>query len=448
MDFVANREEQLSEMLSEIGVDHFSDLIKDAIPSSLQCSAPVEDDGLSEFEGLQKMERLSQKNSTANLESYLGGGAYEHHVPALVGAVCSKSEFLTSYTPYQAEASQGTLQVTFEFQSAVCALTGMDVANAGVYDAASACAEAALMAVRSFRSKRKKVLVAASIHPNYYSVTHQYLLNKDLELVYIPFFNGQLDLDSLEESLDEETAAVLVQSPNFFGSLEDVASIVEKAKSVGALTILCSNPLSYGLFRTAGEFGVDIAVGDMQPFGLPLQFGGPYVGYMACTEKLVRQLPGRLVGKTIDTEEREGYVLTLQAREQHIRRDKATSNICTSQSLAALATLVGLFWYGKEGVKELALTNYQRAAYLKDLLLALPAVEQYGISSIFNEFTVRLNRPVSEILPLFREKGIEAGIPAARFFPGMTHELIIAVTETKSQEQLERYIMVAKEVLA
>lgn len=447
MDFISNQAPQIKEMLAAIGVPNIEALFE-AIPSHLrQFSRPDKDDGLSEFEGMRLIESLSAKNTFPHYENYLGAGAYEHHVPAIVEAICSKSEFLTAYTPYQAEASQGMLQIIFEFQSAICALTGLDVANASLYDGASACAEGVMMALRT-QSGRSKVLIAETLHPHYRGVVDQYLVSHGTERVTIPFLpNGQLDMDRFEELLDDNTAAVLIQYPNFLGMMDDIASVAAKAKAKRALTVVCANPLVYGLFASAGELGADIAVGDCQPFGLPLQFGGPYVGYIACRQSIVRQMPGRIVGETLDTQGRRGFVLTMQAREQHIRREKATSNICTNQALAALAALIAILWYGKRGVQSLALTNYQRAAYLKHALEAIPNLKGLGKATTFNEFAIRFPLPIDQVIRHFHSRGIDPGIDLGRFFPSLENYLLIAVTECKNKSQLDRYVAVAKELL-
>lgn len=446
MDFASNQDPQINEMLASIGVKNIEELFS-GIPDFLKIPKPSVDDGLSEYEGMLHMEQLAGRNTFPGYENYLGAGAYEHHVPALVGAICSKSEFLTSYTPYQAEASQGMLQIIFEFQSAICALTGMDVANASVYDGASACAEAVLMALRHHKT-RTKIVIAHSLHPHYLAVVKQYLGSHLSQIELVPFLeDGSLDRQELKKQIDGNTAAVLIQYPNFFGVVEDVRQVVASAKQVEALTIVCANPLVYGLFESAADLGADIAVGDCQPLGLPLHFGGPYVGYMACRQELVRQMPGRIVGETVDTQGRRGFVLTLQAREQHIRREKATSNICTNQALAALATLIGMMWYGKEGLKELALTNYQRAAYLKDKLDKIPGIKLMSKQTTFNEFVVKLNRPISEVQDHFRKQEIEPGLDLERYFPSLKGYMLIAVTETKNKDQLDRYLEVVKAVL-
>ena len=446
MDFISNQKPQIEEMLKAIGVPTVEALFE-AIPQTLRkFSRPSSDDGLAESEGMRLMEALAAKNTFPSFDSYLGAGAYEHHVPAIIGPICSKSEFLTSYTPYQAEASQGMLQVIFEFQSAICALTGLGVANASLYDGASACAEAVLMALRTLPD-RNKIVIGGSLHPHYRGVVDQYLVSHGTERVTIPFLpSGQLDINQLDTLIDDQTAAVLVQYPSFFGVVDEIAAVVAKAKAKGTLVIVCANPLAYGLFASAGELGADIAVGDCQPFGLPLQFGGPYVGYIACQPTLSRQMPGRIVGETVDTQGRRGFVLTMQAREQHIRREKATSNICTNQALAALACLIGILWYGKQGVKALALTNFQRAAYLESALESLPHVKPLGKAPVFNEFAVRFTMPIGKVLSHFRTRGIEPGLDLGRYFPSLKDCLLVAVTEMKSKDQLDKYIKVAKEI--
>lgn len=445
MDFISNQDPQNSAMMAVLQIKDLEELFT-AIPKQLRIPRPKKDDGISEFEGMRFMESLAQKNTFPGFDNYLGAGSYEHHVPVLVNAVCSKSEFLTSYTPYQPEASQGMLQIIFEFQSAICALTGMDVSNASLYDGASACAEGVSMALRCQKG-RSKVLVAGSLHPSYRGVVEQYLCSSDIQLVTIPYLaDGSINEAAIEKELDDNTAAILVQYPNFFGVIEDVRKVSSKAKAKGALTVLCGNPLAYGVYASAGELGADIAVGDSQAFGLPLQFGGPYVGYIACRQELVRQLPGRLVGETVDTNGNRGFVLTLQAREQHIRREKATSNICTNQALAALASLVAILWYGKEGVHKLALTNFQRASYLKDKLSQLTERTPFSNSPCFNEFVVKLKQPTELVLNHFRKHGIEPGLDLERFFPELKGYLLVAVTETKNLEQLDRYIEVMKGV--
>ncbi len=445
MDFISNQQPQIKEMLHDLGLKQLNDLFEN-VPKSILEHAPIEDDGLSEYEGLKMMEQIASKNNFHKFQSYLGAGAYEHHVPALVQSIISKSGFLTAYTPYQAEASQGLLQTIYEFQSTLCRLTGLELSNASLYDGASAAAEALLMTLR-IKSKRSKVLVAANLHPHYLRVIEQYLNALDVEIKKIPMtLEGNFDFKRYKKEIDEETAGVLLAYPNFFGTVEDVEPIIEIAHKKGACVALSANPLVFGLYKSAKDLNADIVVGDCQPFGIPLQFGGPYAGYITCRKEYIRQLPGRLVGKTKDSEGNEGFVLTLQTREQHIRREKATSNICSNQALCALASLVTLLWYGPEGISKLALTNYQRAQYLRTELNKLTHVELLTKSPILNEFVIKVNTPIQKALDHFRLYDIEAGVPLSQFYPEMTHHLLIAVTETKSLAELEHYVEVAKKI--
>lgn len=442
MDYIANSEQQQRQMLQEIGVEDVIDLFS-SIPKQILLQAPEVDDGLSEWEGMQQIRCLAKKNQAHTYRSYLGAGAYEHHIPAIISSITQKGEFLTSYTPYQPEASQGMLQAIYEFQSAVCAITGLDVANASVYDGASACAESALMALR-LQKKRGKIVVANSLHPHYRNVLKQYV--QTAEIIEIPTLNGQIDQQAYREQLDDQVAAVILGYPNFFGAIEPVKQLFSLASDVGALSVVVANPLVYGLFSSAKEIGADIAVGDLQPMGIPLSFGGPYVGYMACRQPFVRQLPGRLVGQTIDKEGRKGFVLTLQAREQHIRRDKATSNICSNQNLAALASLIAMLWYGPKGFKKLALTNYQRATFLYRHLIEIPGVEQVSDAPFFHEFAIRFPKPVQTIQSHLEKRGILGGVALEHFYPELTHCLLIAVTETKTESDLLEYVDAVREV--
>lgn len=449
MDFVSNQHAQIKEMLAAIGIESIETLFS-SIPNSLKLPSPSQDDGMSESEGIQLLESIGNQNTYPQMTSYLGGGAYEHYIPALVSAITGRQEFFTSYTPYQPEVSQGMLQAIFEFQSAICALTGMDASNASVYDGASACAESLLMCLRS--QKKTKVLVAENIHPHYQDVIHQYIDQKNWSVETIRMGpEGTLDSSSFQGLLDENTAGVLLQSPNFFGIIEDLKPIIQQIHDKKAYVVLAANPLSYGIFPSAKELRADIAVGDTQPFGLPLHFGGPYAGYIACRQELIRQLPGRIVGETVDTQGKRGFVLTLQAREQHIRREKATSNICTNQSLAALASLVTILWYGKEGLRKLALTNYQRSAYLKERLAAIPGVKLLTNKTSFNEFAVHFGKPAAFVKEQFRKHAIEPGLSLKEYYPSLYYPswkdyFLIAVTETKSKEQLDRYLAIAEEL--
>jgi glycine dehydrogenase subunit 1 len=444
MDFIANQRREIEEMLGVIGIQTIDELFAD-IPKSLRLARPSSDDGLSESEGLSLMESLAKKNRVVDYDSYLGAGAYQHHVPAIVPSITSRAEFLTSYTPYQAEASQGYLQAIFEFQTAISRLVGLDVANASVYDGASATAESLLMAFR-VKNDRKRALIAGSLHPHYRSVVDFYFTHRQEELATLPIDKCGLLVPEMAEPLfDDQVAAVLLPYPTFFGHIEEYSWVIEKAKEMGALVILAANPLVFGLFKSAKELGADIVAGDAQPLGLPLNYGGPYVGYLACKEEYVRQMPGRLVGETKDRVGNRAYTLTLQAREQHIRRERATSNICTNQALGALSVLITLAWYGKEGLPKLALTNYQRANYLKGELKKLGLPIFPGVT--FNEFVVHWNRPLKEVISAFNEEKILPGLDLEPYFTQFKDHLLAAVTELKSQEDLDRYVAVARTLL-
>ncbi len=446
MDFVSNQAHQIGEMLISLGISSIDELFID-IPQKIKRDRPTEDDGLSEWEGIQWMQKLADKNQFSQFENYMGAGCYEHHVPALVSAITAKSEFLTSYTPYQAEASQGMLQIIFEFQTAVCGLTGMDTANASLYDGASACAEALLMALR-LQKPKNKIVIAQSVHPHYIEVIKQYIECHEATIEVVPFDKeGLLDFSALKNALTEDCAALLLQTPTFLGNIDAVDKAFTIAHEAGALAILCGNPLAYGLFRNAKEWGADIAVGDMQPFGIPMQFGGPHVGYIACKTEFIRQLPGRIVGETKDTEGRRGFVLTLQAREQHIRREKATSNICSNQALAALASLVAMLWYGKQGVHDLALTNYQRASYLRSKLSAIPGIRLLNDAPIFNEFAIAFPLPPETVLSHYEKEGIIPGVSLENFYPSLSDYFLIAVTETKNRYQLDKFVAATEKLM-
>ena len=446
MDFISNKKPQIQEMLESMGISNLEELWRD-IPKEILLSAPSRDDGLSEYEGIEEIKSMGSKNTYQHFESYIGAGAYSHYVPSIVSSVISKSGFLTAYTPYQAEASQGLLQTIYEFQTCICRLTGLEMANASLYDGASACGEAMLMACRINRSRRK-ILVAENIHPNYLEVVRQYVEASQIELVLIPIDeSGQIICEKFEELLDEEVAGLLLSYPNFYGAIEDVRPLFEEAQKKGVINVLCANPLVYGLYECAAKLGADVAVGDCQPFGIPLQLGGPYAGYLSCKRKYARQIPGRVVGRTKDRAGDSGFVLTLQTREQHIRREKATSNICSNQALYALASLVAMLWYGPKGISKLALTNFQRTAYLQKNLLKLPKVQALNNDSVFNEFAVKLDMPIKEVMKHFRSKKIEPGIDLGKFNLKFENHLLINVTETKSFEALSRYLEAASEIL-
>jgi len=395
---------------------------------------------LSEVELVQYFRELGRLNSRIPpSHSFLGAGASRRFSPAIVNQVISRPDFYTTYTPYQAEASQGTLQATYEFQTMIALLTGLDVANASLYDGATSLAEATAMAVA--HTNRQNVVVAGALHPEYAQVLQTYSEAQQYEILRVaPGADGRVDPAKLEQAVTATTAAVIVQQPNFYGVLEDAQSVSDLAHRAGALLIACVDPISLGLLAAPGDYGADLAVGDGQPLGLPLSFGGPYVGFIACKEPLLRRMPGRLVGATVDGQGRRGYVLTLQAREQHIRREHASSNITTNHALMALAATVYLAHMGGAGLKQLAELSAQRAHYL-----AAQLVERKGYRLAFEapflwEFVLRTPYPAEQAQGLMLERGVLPGLPLGRFFPELSDALLVSVTELNHPRAIERYL--------
>ncbi len=437
MRYLPLSESDLAEMLREVGVNRLEDLA-DVLPGPLRLKRDLDlPPPLSEMELVQKLRSLSEEGKSGKpLVSFLGAGAYDHFIPSVVDHVLRRSEFYTAYTPYQPEVSQGTLQAVFEFQTLICQLTGMDIANASVYDGASAVAEGVLMAQRI--KGRKKCLLARSLHPEYWIVTQTYTHPLGLELAPLPFAGeGALDLEALEKALDKEVNSVVIQQPNFFGCLEDVERVARLAHAHDALLIVAvAEPLSLALLQPPGALGADLVVGEGQSFGNPVSFGGPYIGFFASKENFLRSMPGRLVGETVDVEGRRGFLLAVATREQHIRREKATSNICTNQALCALAVLVYLTIMGKEGLRELAEINLSKCEYAKKRL-----AESFPFpfsAPTFNEFVLRLKGEPDQALKKLADRGIIGGLPLKRFFPEMKNEILVCVTEKHSREDIDR----------
>ncbi|ASS91890.1 aminomethyl-transferring glycine dehydrogenase subunit GcvPA [Aeribacillus pallidus] len=426
------------DMLEAIGVESIDDLFAD-IPESVRYKGKYNIKAQKpETELFRELSQLAAKNKDVKTNvSFLGAGVYDHYIPAIVDHVISRSEFYTAYTPYQPEISQGELQAIFEFQTMICELTGMDVANSSMYDGGTALAEAALLAAG--QTKKKKVLVSQTVHPETRDVLKTYAKGQNVEVVEIPYRNGVTDVEALKEMMNAEVASVIVQHPNFFGQLEPLHQIEEISHSEKSLLIVSSNPLALGVLSPPGSFGADIVVGDVQPFGIPMSFGGPTCGYFAVKKELMRKIPGRLVGQTVDEEGKRGFVLTLQAREQHIRRDKATSNICSNQALNALAASVAMTALGKTGVKEMAYQNIQKANYAKKMF------EKKGFSipfqgPMFNEFVVKLSKPVSLANKKLLEKGIIGGYDLGRTYPELEKHMLVAVTELRSKEEIDLFV--------
>jgi len=449
--YLPTGQEDREEMLDAIGVSSVEELFS-SLPEAIRLQAPPEISGpLSDQELRRYFRRLESQNRIAgrDLAAFLGGGAYRHETPAAVDHLLQRSEFFTVYTPYQPEVSQGTLQAIFEFQSFMCLLSGLEVANASLYDGASAFAEGVLMADRLQR-KRRKVVVSRTIHPQYRRTLRSYVQNLDLELVEVGWDeHGATDVAQLEAAIDDDTICVAVQSPNYFGVVEGWRSAVAAARSHGALVVgVIAEALSMPLLESPGHAGCDIVVGEAQSFGLPVSFGGPYLGFLAARDAAKRAIPGRLVGRTLDADGSPAFVLTLSTREQHIRREKATSNICTNQSLCALAATIYLALHGKVGLRRLAEINLQRAAALKERLVGL----NVGLSARFdaphfNEFTLRVRRPVEELLPALEERGILAGVALQDDYPELADCLLVAVTECNPPDELTRYVEAAQGLL-
>jgi glycine dehydrogenase subunit 1 len=434
MRYIPNSPGERLSMLREIGCNGIDDLFSE-IPEDLKLKGPIGiGRPMSEPELAEFFRNLSSLNRT-DYQSFLGAGAYSHYIPVIIDSLASRSEFLTAYTPYQPELSQGTLQYIFEFQTMVCQLTGMEVANASLYDGSTALAEGVLMADRVTR--RNKYIVADTVHPQYREVVSAYTGNLGVRVEYAyAGDSGRIDPGAL--AVDKETAAVVIQSPNFFGCIEDMAAIAEVAHQSGALLIVAiSEPLSLGVLKAPGQCGADIVVGEGQSFGIPVSFGGPYLGLFATLEKYVRQMPGRLVGEAYDNHGNRGFVLTLSTREQHIRREKATSNICTNQGLFALMATIYLAAMGKSGIQEVARQNLQKAHYAASKIAGLPG---YGLklsAPYFNEFVVKTPRPAAEIAESLLARKIIAGLPLAEYYPDLSDCLLVCVTETAKKEAID-----------
>ncbi|MEA4900079.1 aminomethyl-transferring glycine dehydrogenase subunit GcvPA [Desulfitobacterium sp.] len=439
MNYVPNTADQRDQLLARIGVQSIDELFKD-IPETVRLKKSLDvPGGMAEQDLVKLVKGLANRNG--NLEeytSYLGAGAYEHYIPSYVDQLLQRSEFYTAYTPYQPEISQGTLMAIYEFQTLVCELTGMDAANASMYDGASALAEAALMSCDATR--RKKVLVPTTIHPEYREVLQTYLPPRGVEIIEVPSKDGVVDPEILEKVLDKDIAGVLLQSPNFFGAIEKAEQIGQLAHSRGALFVMSVNPVSLGILKSPGELGADIVVGEGQPFGNPLNYGGPYLGYLATRDKYVRRMPGRIVGATTDINGKKGYVLTLQAREQHIRREKATSNICSNEALCALAFTIHLTGLGKKGLKDMAALNLQKAHYAAQEMSKLPGIRLAYAQPFFHEFVIETDINPTKINQELLKDKIIGGLELSRFYPELDYHLLFCVTETKSKDDIDHLV--------
>jgi glycine dehydrogenase subunit 1 len=448
MRFLPHTPADIQAMLQAIGLPDVEALFAD-IPAELllkgQLNLPA---ALSEPELISHLRGVSQRNGHCpDYSLFLGAGAYHHYVPPVVEEIISREEFYTAYTPYQAELSQGTLQATFEYQTLICQLTAMEVANASMYDGASAVAEAALMASRILQ--RKKILASSALHPEYLTVLRTYVKNLGMELHLVSWIDGEgtTSIQETERLVGQDVAALILQSPNFFGCLEAGETFAKVTHAHGALLIAAVvEPTSLGVMKPPGEWDADVVAGEGQSFGNPLNFGGPYLGFFATREKFVRQMPGRLVGRTADSQGRPGFVLALATREQHIRREKATSNICTNEALCALAATVHLCLLGPQGLRDLALLNLNKSHYAKEKIAGLSGFRLSFSAPTYNEFVMRMPKPVEEINRKLRERGIIGGLDLGRFFPEMSDRCLFCVTEMNSREEIDRLLESLREI--
>ena len=441
MPYTFNTPEDQKIMLEAIGVGSIEELFE-SIPDSLRLGRDLNlPAAMGELELAQHMDELASQNIAAGRSAcFLGAGSYDHFIPAVVDALASRGEFYTSYTPYQPEVSQGNLQAMFEYQTLVCELTGMDVSNASLYDGGSATAEAALMCM-NVTKRSDNIVVAGSVHPEYRSILKTYLANLDTRLDIVDTPNGCTDLEALSKQVNTSTACVLIQHPNFFGSLEQVEQIAKIAHDAGALVVQVFDPISLGLLKRPGDLGADIAVAEGQSLGSPMSFGGPYLGIMACREEFMRRMPGRIAGQTVDRRNRRCWVLTLQTREQHIRRDKATSNICTNQGLYALRATIYLSAMGPRGLRSVAELCTRKAHYAADQIVKHERFQLAWSNPYFKEFVIRdSSGQVDQLINLARQSGILAGVPLSRWFPDFGDCFLVAVTEKRTRAEIHSLV--------
>ncbi|KGP62927.1 glycine dehydrogenase [Legionella norrlandica] len=452
MPYIPHTPNDTEEMLTAIGVRDIQEIF-DEIPTSLQYSGfqniPA---GLNEMDMLKEAQNQAQKNN--NGICFIGAGCYEHHIPAAVWDIASRGEFLTAYTPYQAEASQGTLQLLYEYQTMICELTGMEVSNASMYDGATALAEAILMAVRvNKHSKTNRVLIAGTVHPFYRETIETIVRNQHIEIITLPF-NEQLgitNLSSLDQYKGEDITALVIAQPNFFGCLEQVDQITNWACHNKTISVACVNPISLALLKPPGswgEHGVDIVCGEGQPLGSPMASGGPYFGFLSTRMAHVRQMPGRLIGRTVDKDGKIGFSLTLQAREQHIRRAKATSNICTNQGLLVTAATIYMSLLGSEGLSQVATRCHQNTHQLVTALTRIEGVEQVFKAPFFHESLIKINQPVSLVLQQLADAGIAGGYAVEQHYPQLSNSLLVCATEVRTAEDIARYTKTLKSILS
>ncbi len=444
MPYISNTNDDRRKMLSAIGAKSFEELVE-GIPPKLRLTRPLNIPALSELELLREINEMSSRNREG-LACFAGGGVYDHFIPSAVGAIISRPEFMTAYTSYQPEVAQGTLQAIYEFQTHICRLTGMDIANASMYDGASAAAEAVILATTL--TKRTRVIISETVNPLYREVIATYLCGRGVELVTVPMKAGMTDLGRIEDMIDEKTACVLTAQPNFFGLLEEIEALPEMIHKVGGKMIMAIDPIAQAILKTPAEYGADIAVGEGQPLGMPVSFGGPLLGIFAVKKDIVRSMPGRIAARTKDLDGKNGFVLTLQTREQHIRREKATSNICTNQALCATSAAVYMSLMGKSGLKKVALLSAQNAQRAAGQIFAIDGYEPYFSGPFVREFAVRTPRPAQEVILALVERGLLPGVDAGRWYRGMENCLLVALTEKRSETEIGKLVEGLKELTA
>lgn len=443
MSYIANTPAQQREMLAVCGAKTIDDLFVD-IPASLRPKSFNIADGLSELDITAQFGALAAKNN-ASLTCFAGGGVYDHFIPSAVSGLAGRSEFYTAYTPYQPEVSQGTLQAIYEYQSQICRLTGLHVSNASVYDGGTALYEGCNMALQA--TGRKTLLVDAGVSPIYRKMLSTYSANLAVKIVTVDMDEGKVDRTKLLGLLNDQVAAVVLQNPNFVGSIDDHSDLVAAAHAAGALVIQSFYPIASALLKTPGEMGVDIATGEGQSLGIPMSFGGPYLGIVAAAEAWIRRMPGRIAGRTVDQNGKEAFVLTLQAREQHIRREKATSNICTNQALCAMRATIFLSMLGKEGLKEMAQLCHSKAEYAKQKLTAIKGVHLTFNAPTFNEFAITLPKNAGDVAKELMLQGILPGVPLEKHYPGLSHSMLVAVTEKRTRAEIDFFAETLEAVL-
>jgi len=434
--YVPHTDNDRKDMLNDVGVAKIDEFFGD-VPKNVRLKDPLNlPPSMSEMELVKHMKKLAAQNvSAGEFICFLGAGTYNHYVPSVVKHLVQRSEFYTAYTPYQPEISQGTLQSIFEFQSMICELTGMDAANASMYDGATATAEGAIMACRA--TKKNKILVSEALHPEYREVLYTYTKGLQLDIKEIPAVDGQTSPEKLKKMFDKDVGCVVIQNPNFFGIVEDGPALGDIVHNQKALFLVCADPVSLGILKAPGDYGADIVTGDAQSFGNSMYFGGPHVGFFAVKKKYMRRMPGRVVGQTVDKDGKRGYVLTMQGREQHIRREKATSNICSNEALCALAATIYLSYLGKKGIKQLAELCFLKVRYAYEKLIALEGVEPVFTGPFFKEFVIKANREPAEITKYLLQYNIIGGLDLGRFYPRLDGSMLFCVTESHSRGEID-----------